>query len=729
MKDKLYKMMNWPEIEAIVYGEEGKPQSILGRHSVSNYTLFQTFQPDSKDVKLIVEDDDKEYSMEMADEEGFYAIAILGKIKGAYHYIVTDLQGKKHKVVDPYDFEPEMKAEDVKAFRDGTMYDAYKVMGAHVCTIKKVKGTVFRVWAPNAIRVSVVGEFNDWNGKSHPMMKDESTGLFSLFVPGISQGVKYKYELSVKGGNVYTKLDPYAIHSSDSGSIIEESADYKWDDAGFYEKRTKFDTIKSPLAIYEADLKTIIDEAESLTDYAAKVAEKGFGYVELNPGTDGVYELPVNVSTEKICDMVAAFHAAGIGVILQWNPCGFSLGEEGLKVFDGTYLYGHLDDRRRYNPACDGFNYNYGRPEVDDYLLAGACFWFEQFHIDGMHIDGLSSILYLDYGKYDGEWSPNIYGGHENLEAIEFIKHLNSILHKKYEYCITTTKEVGAFPRVTERLDAEGLGFDYIRNNGYSEDYLEFLKKDGGLKDMRKLTDNMAYAYSENYILTISKDDVIASNEYDYLRVDNGASYFDYIPIADEGKDAVRRATLAYMYAHPGKKLIYSGQEDDAEIKRLNELYKSQNALSSLDSNPYGFEWIGAIDHKDGVISFMRKDEYLNHSIFVVCNFSDNEYANYKFGMPYEGKYKMIFTSDDKKFGGASTLSTKAKETKEEFYDGRANSLTLKVAPMSVAYYSYTPYTEEELLKIAEAKVKKFKERLEQEARAKAKELNSGIRK
>ncbi len=729
MKDKLYKMMNWPEIEAIVYGEEGMPQTILGRHSVSGYTLFQTFQPDSKNVKLVIEDD-KEYSMEMADEEGFYAIAILGKVKGSYHYIVTDLKGKKRKVEDPYDFMPSMKDDDIKSFNDGTMYDAYEFMGAHVEAINKVQGTTFRVWAPNAIRVSVIGEFNNWNGKSHPMMKDEQTGIFSLFIPGILEGTEYKYELSVKGGLQHVKRDPYSASSISGSSIVANKTSYKWKDDEYFASKKKHDRHKDAFAVYEADIVKLDEEGilasvSRIDKFAKSVSDKGYGYIKLIRSYESLFDMPSSVTDDQLREFVDHMHIEGLGVIVDWNPCGFSLSDEGMQFFDGTYLYGHLDDRRRYNPACDGYNYNYGRPQVDDYLLSNAHFWMKEFHFDGLFIKGLSSILYLDYGKYEGEWTANIYGGHENLEAIEFIKHMNSIIHKTYPYAITITKEEGAFPRITEALDSNGLGFDYICNNGYSEDYLEFLKSDGGLKNINRITDNMAYAYSENYLLTISKDDVVAALDYDFLKAENDGTYWDYIPVDDAGKAAVKRATLGFMYAHPGKKLLFMGQDDDVMTAKLNELYRNYSALYSLDCNPYGFEWIQAMNRGDGVIAFIRKDEYLNHSVLVVCNFSDKEYAEYTFGMPYEGKYKMIFTSDDKKWGGKSAVAARARMTEEEPCDGKDASLTLKIAPMSVSYYAYTPYTEEELLKQAEQKVARYKAKIEEEARAKAKELKS----
>lgn len=727
MKDKLYKMMNWPEIEAIVYGEEGRPQEILGRHSVSNYTLFQTFQPDAKAVSLVTEDDDKEYSMELADEEGFYAIAILGKVKGNYHYVITDLKGKKRKCADPYDYSLTMKKDEIAQWNKGIMYNAYEFMGSCVKTINKTKGVSFRVWAPNAIRVSVVGDFNNWNGKSHPMMKDEETGIFSLFIPGLDSGCKYKYELSVKGGQVFMKQDPYALDLQDGNSVVSVLKSHKWNDESYFEKRVVADRSKIPMAIYETELLSLFTDnkldSAKLNDLIEKVKSQCFTHVQFLAESEGIFSVCDGIGASDVMTIVSKLHDEEVGAIYDWNPCAFSMRDDGINCYDGTYLYGHLDERKRINHEFNGYNYNYGRPEVDNYLLSNAVFLMKEFHFDGLHIDGLSSILFLDYGKYDGEWTPNMYGGHENLEAIEFIKHANSIIHKEFPYAVMTTKEVCAFPKVSEDLKNDGLGFDFIWNNGFSEDYLEFIKSDYAHKNLSKLTDGMNYEYCENYILTISKSDVLAANDYDEYRVSNGASYFDYIPVEDKLKDAVKRATFAYMYSRPGKKLIYAGQEDIAEATSLGAMYKDMPAFSSLDRNPYGFEWISAIDHGDGVLAFMRKDEYLNHSVLVVCNFSFTSYASYKFGIPYEGKYKQIFSSDYKKYGGKSSLALKAKTTEEEFYDGRANTLSVKIPPMSVSYFAYTPYTEEELLAIAEAKVAKFKEKLEKEAKEKAKAL------
>lgn len=309
--------------------------------------------------------------------------------------------------------------------------------------------------------------------------------------------------------------------------------------------------------------------------------------------------------------------------------------------------------------------------------------------MDGFHIEGLSSMLYLDYAKYDGEWIANIYGGHENLEAIEFIKELNLKLHKAYPYVIMTTREESAFPKVTSSNKDGGLGFDFVYNNGFTEDYLSFIKGDRAFEELHMLTDHFAYEYSENYISALSKETVLAANDYDYVRVKNGARFVDYVPVPDENKGTVVRATLAFFMAHPGKKLMYCGQDDENLSLALGQLYNTEPALYSLDNSPYGIEWINNLDKGDGVLSFIRKSEKAEDMIIVVCNFSCKDINNHKLGVMRPGKYKQIFNSEDKKFGGKAATAVKPKETVEEFYEGRYHTITIKIPAMSVSYYKY----------------------------------------
>lgn len=728
MKDKLYKMMSWPQIEAIVYGEEGTPQTILGRHYISAYTLYQCFIPNAESVNLIIEGDKKKIAMEMADEAGFFAIAILGKELRDYKYEVHYKENGTETIYDPYSFECAMNAKDISAWKKGVSRDAYRFMGAHYTSINGVDGVVFRVWAPNAVRVSVIGVFNDFNPKTHPMMLDEETGIYSLFIPGLRANTSYCYEICSKGNKCIRKLDPYAhIFDDESGlNLVPNEEEYKWSDSAYMESRKDIPTDSATVNIFEVDDSLWAENASSMNDKNCKeiidyVSGLGYTHVLINISSDSLFILNSKISSDSfVKKLVDGFHANNIGVLFKWNPSYFSPADDGLKCFDGTYLYGHLDEKKRYN-AMFGYNYNYSREEVRNYLISNVFYLFEEYHFDGIHVEEISTILYLDYGREQNDYTPNMYGGNENLDATDFLKLLNNELHTRYKGIITTTKETCMYPNVTESVNDGGLGFDYIWDNGFGDDYLEFLKNpDAGIS---KLTDSMAYAYSENYILTISKEDVYAANDYDYERVASGCGYFDYIAFDDTFKMAAKRATLSYFMAHPGKKLIYIGQDEKNLSIKLNKLYTELPAFYSLDRYKEGFEWVCAWASKSGIIAFMRKGEIFKDCILVVCNFTTTGYETYKLGVPYEGKYTAIMCSEEKAFGGDFKLPSKKFETVTEEYDGKDCTITIPLPAMSVTYYSYDPYTEDEFIKIARKKAQAYKKELEKQALERAKEL------
>lgn len=734
MKDKLYKMMNWPEIEGIIYAEESHPEKVLGCHQISGGLLFQMFYPGAASVSLIIEGDDCGYEMEMADEEGFFAFFLPQKEKPKYYYEVTDNEGIKKKIRDSYAYEALMSDFPVSKWNHGICYDAYSYLGAHFTNIDGEDGVCFAVWAPNAIRVSVVGDFNDWNGKCYQMVKQEESGIFALFVPGINNASNYKYEIRIKGGITFLKADPYAFTMQqypDTASVLTKEAKMKWTDREWMKKREKFNVEKSPLSIYECCLSKLTNQDGSFIGFSGAFEElsehikkTGYTHIELTPVmesyldghhdycTSSFFALSTLLGSGKeLKEFINKMHGENIGVILDWSPAGFMDIEHGLSYYDGTCLYGHLDERMRKNVFLDANNFNYGRPQVTDFLLSNMLYWINEYHADGIRIEGLSSMLYLDYGKQDGEWAANIYGGNENLDAIEFIKHANSILHKNCKGVISIAKETSAWPKITESLEEEGLGFDYAWNTGFVQDYLAFISQTSSerIKNLSNLTLSMVYAYSENYILPFSHDDVLkCGNDFMSGDIDTG--------------NAQLRATLAYQMCHPGKKMLYMGQ-DQPIMEKLNQMYLKLPALTVYDNKAKGFEWIHNINYMDGVICFARKGEYLEDTLLVVCNFSDTSYSSYKIGAPYEGKYKEILNSSQKEFGGTVSLSSRYKVTKEEEYDGRINSLTLSLAPLSVSIYSFKPYTQEELLEIAEKKAQKIREKLEKEAILKANAL------
>lgn len=738
MNKKLYKLMDWPAIEALQYGEEDQPQKVLGAHVVGRNMLYQTYLPGASKVSVVLEEEDKTESMDMVDEDGFFAAVMNHRTLKKYHYVVTDAEGNSRKYGDPYQYEVKLSEEEINKINSGLHYHVYEVLGAHFTTIDDAEGVVFRVWAPNAVRVSVVGDFNDWNGKIHPMIRHEETGIFMLFIPGLSEGQNYKYEICMHGGLTHLKADPYAVNSQkapDTASVLCKETEFAWNDEEWMFAREAFDAKNAVVSVYEINLHTFKEEngANKLLSEIAKevipyVKKHGYTHVELMPimeymdeyfngyQTTCYYAVSAWLGTaDEMKAFIDSFHVAGIGVILDWVPSFFAKDAHGLCNFDGTYLYGHLDERQRENVAYDAYNFNYGRPQVSNFLIANGIYWVEKFHADGLRLSGLSSMLYMDYGKSDGQWVPNMYGGSENLEGVEFIKHFNSILHKMYPGVITIAKETSAWPKITESLEQDGLGFDFAWNTGFINDMVAYLKKpyDERMGSLKDLSFSMVYAYSENYILAVTHNEVYR----------NGGSLLDCIPMEKEWKKPFLRALFTYLMCHPGKKMMYMGQEVDELLCEMNRLYKELPALNKLDSSAAGFEWNNCIDHNDGVLSFLRKSGNLEENLFIVANFSKNRYDAYKISVAEEGKYTQVFNSNQISAGGEYKLSTSEIMTQEEYYDGRNHTMELVLEPMSVSIYSYRPYTKEELLAIAEKKVEMIRAQLEKEALEKAEAL------
>ena len=738
MNKKLFKLMDWAAIEAIEYAEEDQPQNVLGAHVVGNATLYQAFLPGASKVDVVLDDEEKTVAMGMVDEEGFFAAVMNHKGKKNYHYVVTDGAGKSRIYRDPYQYEVGLTDDEVTKINSGLHYHVYEVMGAHYTEIEGQEGVMFRVWAPNAVRVSVVGDFNDWNGKIHPMIRHEETGIFMLFVPDLAEGTNYKYEIQMKGGQIHLKADPYAARSQaapETASVLCKEENFAWNDDEWMAKRAQFDTKNAPLSIYEMNLHTYKEEngenmslADIAKDVIPYVKKNGYTHIELMPvmeymdeyfngyQTTGYYAVSARYGTPaEFKAFVDSFHVAGIGVILDWVPSFFARDEHGLSNFDGTFLYGHLDERQRENVAYDAYNFNYGRPQVSNFLIANGIYWVEKFHADGLRLSGLSSMLYMDYGKSEGQWTPNIYGGTENLEGVEFIKHFNSILHKMYPGVLTIAKETSAWPKITESLEKDGLGFDYAWNTGFMQDFIAYMKKpyEERLNSLKDLTFSMVYAYSENYILPISHNEVYR----------NGGSLLECIQMEEEWKKPFLRALYSFFMLHPGKKLTYMDQGIDETVKVLNRMYKELPALFCMDTDAAGFEWINCLDHGDGTLSFLRKSGSIEDNLLVVANFSQNSFEEYKLGVAEEGKYAEIYNSNMKDAGGTAKLDADIKSTKEEYYDGRNYTIQVKLEPMTVSVYSYRPFTKEELLEIAERKVAEIRAQLEKEALEKANAL------
>jgi len=732
MDEKLYELMDWAAIEAIVYSEEDNPHALLGAHITNDGILIQTFIPTAEKVSVKVEGVKKEYPMEQEDETGFFAVLLPRKTIPKYVYKVTFDNKTVKEWKDPYVFPPQISEKETEKFNAGISYDIYEKLGAHPMTVNEVSGVCFAVWAPGAMRVSLVGDFNLWDGRRLPMRRLWNSGIFELFVPGLEVGTIYKYEIKAKGGLTFLKSDPYANAAQmrpDNASVVADLSGFEWTDRTWMSRFKRKLTKKIPMSIYELHLgswKKTEDEESSFYNYrelapmiADYVKDMGYTHIELMPimehpldGSWGYqvtgYYAPTSRygSPEDFMYFMNYMHQEGIGVILDWVPAHFPRDTFGLCGFDGTCLYEHLDPRQGSHPHWGTLIYNYGRPEVSNFLIANALFWIEKYHVDGIRMDAVASMLYLDYGKKDGEWVANMYGGNENLEAEEFLKHLNSILKEKYPGALLIAEESTAWPKITTPVEEGGLGFDYKWNMGWMNDFIGYMHLDPLFRSGHhgELTFSMVYAYSEDFILTFSHDEVVHGK----------ASMLNKMPGKRSLKFANLRVAYGFLMTHPGKKLLFMGQEfaQDAEwseeraldwdlldheehrqmqtyVKMLNHLYKEYPALYQLDYDPDGFEWINAISANENMLVFTRKTKKKEELLLVVCNFSPLLYENYKIGVPYHGKYKEVFNSDRKEFGGSGEINPRLKQSRKEECDGRANSITIKVPPMGISIFSY----------------------------------------
>ena len=740
MAMKLEDWMQWPEIEALLYAECGRPEKVLGPKKVDkSHVLITTYQPGADSVKVKVDGVKKEYEMECVDEAGYFAVLISTKKIPSYRFLIQS--GKKvTEAVDSYAVESLIDAMDQSQFTNGVHDTIYEKLGAHPMTIDGVKGTYFAVWAPNARAVSVVGDFNDWNPAIHPMKYLEAAGIYELFVPGVSKGDIYKYAVWGADGKRVFKADPYANFAERrpaTASMVWDLEQYTWKDTKWLEARKKWDVKKEPMLIYEISVGTFrkpklkdVEEKEAFYNYRELAPmlcqycqEMGYTHVELMPVMEhpfdgswgyqvtGYYAPTSRYGTpDDFMFLVDTLHQHGIGVILDWVPAHFPKDQHGLARFDGTCLYEHLDPRQGEHPHWGTLIYNYGRPEVKNFLIANALFWLERYHIDGIRMDAVASMLYLDYGKEDGQWVANIYGGKENLEASEFLQQLNTKIHARKDGTLSIAEESTAWPQVTGPVKNGGLGFDLKWNMGWMNDYLEYVRTDPLFRKGKHgmLTFSMIYQYSEEFILVLSHDEVV------HLK----GSMYTKMPGDRGDKFANLRLSYGYMAAHPGKKLLFMGQEFGQErewseereldwnllepveeemsdherlrqyVSVLNSFYLAHPAMYADDVKKSGFEWISTLDADHSVISFIRKCK--EETLLVVCNFTPVPYEKFRIGVPFEGKYKEIFNSDAVAYGGTGVGNPRVKNSTKTKWDGRANSIECQLAPLSIQIFQCT---------------------------------------
>lgn len=751
MEKILYDLMDWAGIEELVYSEASDPGRLLGEHVIKEGLLIQAFLPNA--AKVSVKIGEESFPMEMADENGFFAVLLEDRLELVpYHFLVTYEDGDSEEIVDPYSYQfyTAFTEEEVKKFGAGIYYDSYQKFGAHPTVEAGISGVHFAVWAPDAMRVSVVGDFNFWDGRRHQMKKRGPSGIYEIFIPGLKPGAIYKYEIKTKAGDPMLKADPYANFSElrpNTASVIWDMTDYQWNDGEWIEKRKAAkDRLKdSPMSIYEVHLGSWMQKPvaqdengddingsqfynyrEIAEKLAAYVKEMGYTHVELLP----VMEHPLDESwgyqvtgyyapTSRFGtpDDFKAFmdymHKEGIGVILDWVPAHFPRDAHGLAAFDGTCLYEHKDPRQGSHPHWGTLIYNYGRPQVSNFLISNALYWAKEFHADGIRMDAVASMLYLDYGKNAGEWIANMYGGNENLEAVEFLKHLNSIFARDTEGAVLIAEESTAWPKVSGDENDGGLGFDFKWNMGWMNDFLDYMQCDPYFRHDHygELTFSMLYAYSEKFVLVFSHDEVVHGK---------GSMAGKMPGDTQEKKFANLRTAYGFMMGHPGKKLLFMGQDfgqmdewNEKEslewgllkydvhsqmkdyVKALNHLYRTQPALYKMDYEPEGFEWINCTYNDENIVIFERKTDKSEETLLFVCNFVPVEHEKFRLGVPFAGKYKEILNSDAKQFGGSGMVNPRVKMSKKEEWDARENSIVINLAPMSVAVFSCTPYEEE----------------------------------
>ena len=751
MEKILYDLMDWAGIEELVYSEASDPGRLLGEHVIKEGLLIQAFLPNA--AKVSVKIGEESFPMEMADENGFFAVLLEDRLELVpYHFLVTYEDGDSEEIVDPYSYQfyTAFTEEEVKKFGAGIYYDSYQKFGAHPTVEAGISGVHFAVWAPDAMRVSVVGDFNFWDGRRHQMKKRGPSGIYEIFIPGLKPGAIYKYEIKTKAGDPMLKADPYANFSElrpNTASVIWDMTDYQWNDGEWIEKRKAAkDRLKdSPMSIYEVHLgswmqKPVVQDEngddingsqfynyrEIAEKLAAYVKEMGYTHVELLP----VMEHPLDESwgyqvtgyyapTSRFGtpDDFKAFmdymHKEGIGVILDWVPAHFPRDAHGLAAFDGTCLYEHKDPRQGSHPHWGTLIYNYGRPQVSNFLISNALYWAKEFHADGIRMDAVASMLYLDYGKNAGEWIANMYGGNENLEAVEFLKHLNSIFARDTEGAVLIAEESTAWPKVSGDENDGGLGFDFKWNMGWMNDFLDYMQCDPYFRHDHygELTFSMLYAYSEKFVLVFSHDEVVHGK---------GSMAGKMPGDTQEKKFANLRTAYGFMMGHPGKKLLFMGQDfgqmdewNEKEslewgllkydihsqmkdyVKALNHLYRTQPALYKMDYEPEGFEWINCTYNDENIVIFERKTDKPEETLLFVCNFVPVEHEKFRLGVPFAGKYKEILNSDAKQFGGSGMVNPRVKMSKKEEWDARENSIVINLAPVSVAVFSCTPYEEE----------------------------------
>jgi len=713
------------KMESIINADCPDPFSILGMHPLEGErgVCVRVFIPAARKVKVIDRyNSQNSWLMNKVEERGFFELALPGKDFFAYLLEIEE-EGGTRVTADAYSFLPFFSEFDLHLFNEGTYHFAYERLGAHLLEVGGIKGVYFSVWAPNARRVSVVGDFNHWDGRVHQMRVLGSSGVWEIFIPQVEEGAKYKFEIKTKEGSLLLKSDPYAFFSElrpATASIVYHLSPFPWQDEEWMESRKSRDLLASPWSIYEVHLGSWKrGEGNSFLNYrdlahqlVAYVKEMGFTHIELLPIAEHPFDASWGYQVTGYFAPTSRFgtpqdfqyfvdycHREGIGVILDWVIAHFPKDAHGLGRFDGTALYEHLDPRRGEHPHWGSYIFNYGRNEVRTFLVSNAFYWLREYHIDALRVDAVASMLYLDYGRKEGEWMPNPYGGKENLEAIDFLHYLHENVYYYFPGIATIAEESTAWPGVTLPPYLGGLGFLFKWNMGWMNDFLTYISKDPIHRKYhhQNLTFPLLYAFSENFILPISHDEVVHGKR----------NLIDKMPGDWWQKFANVRLSLATMLGYPGKKLLFMGTEfgqwrewnHDEELdwfllgyethrqlqklaKDLNHLYTIEKSLFELDYSWQGFEWIDCNDADNSVISFIRKSEDPGDFLVFVCNFTPVPRFNYQIGVPREGFYQEILNTDSEIYGGSNLGNWGGVWTESISRHGQPFSLNLTLPPL-----------------------------------------------
>jgi 1,4-alpha-glucan branching enzyme len=712
-------------IDALAGARHNDPFSVLGPHSEDGSIVIRAIQPRAEAIALLLGGGDP-VPMRRRDPAGVFDVRLEGVTQAPeYRLRVTYPGGHVADIDDPYRYGRVIGDYDLYLFGEGNHTRIYDKFGAHPMRISDTEGVHFAVWAPNAQRVSVVGDFNDWDGRTHPMRSLGASGVWEIFLPSARPGHRYKFEIRARDGGIHIKTDPFGFASEVpplSASIVTQSS-YQWQDGEWMRARAEMGSwFSRPMACYEVHLGswaripedgdrylTYRELADRLVPY---VKEMGYTHIELLP----VMEHPFSGSwgyqvtgffaptsrfgtPDEFRGFVDACHQHGIGVILDWVPGHFPKDAHGLAQFDGTSLYEHADPKQGEHREWGTLIFNYGRNEVRNFLLANALYWLHEFHVDGLRVDAVASMLYLDYSRNEGEWVPNRYGGRENLEAIEFLRQMNTLTHAEQPGSITVAEESTAWPSVSRPTYLGGLGFTYKWNMGWMNDTLVYIGKDPIHRryDHWHLTFSLLYAFTENFILPFSHDEVVHGK----------GSMFGKLPGDDWQKAATLRALFGFMYAHPGKKLMFMGAEFGqgrewnydtsldwhllerplhAGIRRfvqdVNRIYASERALHEVDFEPAGFQWIDCNDNENSVVSFIRRARDGEDLLVILLNFTPVPRDGYRIGVPVAGAYTELLNSDAEMYGGSNHGNGGIVFSEAIASHGHAQSMSLRLPPL-----------------------------------------------